>query len=386
MNNFPACPNCCHGTASDETHLTTPRWQLEMAGPADNFLVIHDCGLERLALPYASAHVQEAALAVHPKGPTLKSRLAHEALVWAVRTRTIQHLPWVSLGRPKRLFGISVAPWLQEVSTALPRTATFAAVAFPPKTTERRAVALLLDSGGRRLAVAKLSFDQTTDRQLDSEARVLTAVAGFAFRSFEVPTLLATGSVGGHRYLVVALARAGSRQCRAPAARHLLTVLREMDAYCVERPSDQCSWWGRVLSASPDFSPLRSWLLDHASLPVRVRLVHGDFGPGNALAAGDGLCLYDWEEGLLDGPHLLDWLMFLRAPVYWNVSSLTAARRFWAQMCASLIAHGQICRGQDLAAAYLLFVAQRNWVTGRESARSLAIALLEVLDGLSRPA
>lgn len=190
----------------------------------------------------------------------------------------------------------AVRPWLgyhDWLRQTLPAEAQVGAVLLGPPRANRKPVALLTNSSGQLIAVAKFGVNKVTRPLVRHEAVALQQVGHALRETVHVPRLLASGAVGRGEVVLMApfpAAAPGGRPTRAA----LIEVVRAVGAID-RRPGASL----HEVASHPRLAPLRPRVDEvmRCNEGVELGSFHGDFHSGNLAMAHDGrVVLWDWER------------------------------------------------------------------------------------------
>lgn len=180
--------------------------------------------------------------------------------------------------------------WLDE---ALGETAQVGAVLLGPARANRKPVVLLTTSNGELRAVAKFGVNDVTRPLVAHEALALDQVGKHLLGAVHTPKLLASGTVGDARALLME-PLPSLVVGRRPSREAVVELVRLISAIDRRKGPD-------LLAAAthPRLAPLRLRVeaIAARTAGVQVGSFHGDLHPGNLGVADDGrLVLWDWER------------------------------------------------------------------------------------------
>ncbi len=207
---------------------------------------------------------------------------------------------------------------LDKLRSVLDAPTAVVAVIWPPQADRGRIYVHVLSPDGGPVAFAKIAFDAKNDRFLAVEADVLRELHTMSLRRCHPPMLLAEGSYGGHRYLV--MEPLPERSQPVPVAHDCYPT--ECIAGFAGHPERlgpeqvrQLNWWQTFQHSRDGGDAFTSELENVAQDGLEVCRVHGDLGPANLVlnAADQRLWLFDWEHYHRHGPKLTDLINFFVA-------------------------------------------------------------------------
>lgn len=215
---------------------------------------------------------------------------------------------------PKRF---DLIGWIEEVGQRLGRTGLHASVVWPPPArSTTRVYVHLLDSGGNRVAFAKISFDAENDDRLQNEIDALAKLSAVKHPGFAAPAVLACGEHDQHRYLVTQSLPPNVRQpswswelIKQSVVDHYAGAVRMLGSSEVEG----LDWWKRFRATTESRAVFVQELIGLGIDEVQVCQAHGDLTPHNLVCAGDEIWLFDWEEWNESAPRLTDEIRFYLA-------------------------------------------------------------------------
>ncbi len=335
------------------------------------FAIVSDRGLERVAIPKARRAVMHCAIDVYRRGTTPKSRLAYALLRLGAWSGTLTRIPGIQVGRPRRLRSFDLDGWLAMVSERLGHRTLFASVAFPPKADENRFVAYLVTAAGRSAGFAKISRDALTDRQIANEIRGLKAFSDDRAASFSVPPILDSGIYDRHAYLILNPLPAPRRR-GVTNREHLERILVELAAPFKEKRLEECSWRPRLDAASASVEALVGLARERQKCSIPVTRAHGDFGCGNTWQVIDEVYLFDWEEFCGDAPRFTDWFTYILPLTQIDNSRPGEISSRYEVAFGRIQSHYPKVTHWDLGLAVLLLSTQRNWIVTSDNTRALS--------------
>jgi hypothetical protein len=375
--------------------------------PLDGWGVLPDLRRPRLLVPLASPRAAAASVRQYSDGMTQRARLAKAAVGLGLRSGA---LPWLLRRRGQVVHaGVPVGaaaagegtPLGDHLAGALGRGDLHAAVALGPVRPNRKPVVQLLTPDGHPVAYVKVGWNDLTRRLVRNEAAMLERLAERRPRTFTAPRLLHRGRWHGLDVTVSSalphrLWRRGRRYATPPPA-----VTREIAALggVGTAALGDSPWWEglrrrlepvQAAAGGPAAAALGATVEGLQAGRAGTRLAfatwHGDWGPWNLRATGDGLLVWDWErsgDGVPLGFDLLHFgfqtaLQGLGRP---PAAAAAAALRRTAPLLARLGQRPEA--GELLLTLYLLerlcrtAEAEASAVTGRPD--DVGAALLELL-------
>ncbi len=293
-----------------------------MTDRRDQYRIIRLGGHPIIAIPDAPRRLRLAA-ARRYQGATWK-RAAFQRAVRSAITIGVDGLLGPIVDNPLHASsefddsGFDFAGWLNDQRRSLGDPLAVAAVVWPPQSDRGRVYVHLLAADSTPVAFAKIAFDATSDRFLAVEADTLRELQTMSLRECRPPALLAEGSHGGHRYVVM-----------EPLPEQALPVPLVHDSYPTECVAEyasatlrltaeqinQLDWWQTFQASRDNRDAFGNELNDAVKNGLDVCRVHGDLGPGNLIVdvKGQRLWLFDWEQSHPQGPIRTDPVSFFIA-------------------------------------------------------------------------
>ncbi|MCB0991670.1 MAG: sulfotransferase [Acidimicrobiales bacterium] len=188
------------------------------------------------------------------------------------------------------------------------------AVNLGPLRPNRKPVLQLMDRSGSLVAYAKIGWDESTRRMVESEAGQLEKFDGRLFRNLLVPKLLHFGRWREMSILITAPLVDDGPIDMPP--RMVLEALAEVASLTEQSrvPLAEADWTLRQLARVEALGPagaelgeaLTRCLSSHGDRPVTFGSSHGDWSPWNMRRMGRRVGVWDWERAADDVPIGLD--------------------------------------------------------------------------------
>lgn len=175
------------------------------------------------------------------------------------------------------------------------------ALAIGQPRANRKPVVQVIDGRGATVAWAKIGVDRRTDELVARETEALAAVADRP--GLVVPSVVATGTWGGHRLLVLApIVTDESADDLDPTAE----VVRAIAGPTSDHEPTETAWWHDLRRAS-ETCPGLVTRLDRLEPALEGRRWpfgrwHGDLAPWNACWVDGRLAVWDWERSTTGMP------------------------------------------------------------------------------------
>lgn len=276
---------------------------------------------------------------------------------------------------PCRLEGVDLDGLMEELRRVLERRDLVPVFYFPPQENRKKAAVVLLDSGGQRVAFARIAMDAAARSALAREVEAVSLLDTLDIKSFAFPRLIGRGSGGGVDFTVFVPVIEGDRgpmswRCTLEAA---LMELREKTSHRRRLPQD--FWlvpgtddvWRRVEGFCREREPVSGYI--HC-------VVHGDLAPWNARMVGRKLALLDWEESVASAPCLVDKVNFILS---WQLEGARNGLRACAATLRRAMTDGE---RSDLALA--LWWIRRQGKYDDDALQLVATQALGLADGSAR--
>lgn len=223
-------------------------------------------------------------------GGGISRSLQAEAIAALIAIGVAARIPALSSAVPAARPGLGYREWLLQ---ALPAEARVAAILLGPPRANRKPVVLVTNGDGDLIAVAKFGVNAVTCPLVRHEAVALREVSDALGGIVHVPSLLASGAVGGGEAVLMGpLPPRASGQ--RPDRTALIKVVRAVGA--IDRRAGEKLW---DLASHPRLAPLRTQIgeVSRRNEGVELGSFHGDLHPGNlAMAQDKRVILWDWER------------------------------------------------------------------------------------------
>lgn len=342
---------------------------------AESYWVLPSLQQPRILIPRGNRKVTRAALQAYRSLRPVKVNLARTGLGALVALGLPPSLHSLSVQTPARAVDYTGGPVLplEDIAENLGTGPLTAAIGIRLGD-NRKPTLQLFTAEGRPAGYAKLAWDESSRRFVETEIAALEALGGGAAHA-SVPELLATGKWDSYPYLVTSPLPQAVRAVRGrvapptPAEMYSLCPVVRFDRLITTAHFQQLSW--RLLELSGAAEGQLAGATRRLEQLVRARDVvvpvsarwHGDLVPWNAAREPSGrFWCWDWESAEDDAVAGLDAL-------HWEISVRreaglgTIAGNLFPAVHASapyLFAAGMQRSAWDvLAAVYALVVAER---------------------------
>lgn len=337
----------------------------------NQFHLLKKSGIERLAIPKANGRVICNACDVHKADVTLKGKIGHLGLKLLAFLNLLELIPESHLGFPKRMEGFDLDEWLKFLGNEKGFDVSHAALAFSPKLSEKRIIALLLNQRGGKIGYAKVSRDDYTDHQFDNEIAGINIINEKGF-FFKTPEILVHGTLGSHRYLILQPISTSFMIMNDHKNKICERILHDLTSTSFDAKLNTCTWWDRLITTSEKVKPIVEYLVKNQDRTIPVSMTHGDFGPGNVLVSGHNVFLLDWEEFTPDAPRYTDWFTFLLPFARIKGKNKTELEIQYDKTYNKIRAMYPSVSHFDLLSSVALLSIQRNWIVPNETSTLLS--------------